>query len=359
MNALSVRRPTRRLTWLIIVGALATAATGLGVTLAAVRSPRDVQADLESRVAQLEGRMPTGGSAGVPRLTGAGNQASSSLLDRISALEVQVAELRGDQSGGGNWHEMAASHNPELRRRSIRGLRDLAKSDAEARRALTVLLHDADARVRRSAVGALGDTDDPSWLTEVTALLSDAERGVRGRAARTAGELARLSNDHADRTRTAQALQGLLGDGDVDVRRDAVRALAEFGGKEAVPTLVRVLGDANFEVQGRAIEALGNNGDASVIGPLQQAYGDGSGPNALAAAVALKKLGDPSAFAKEAARLRSLVEREGPSGERREALALLAEHAPEQSRGLLEQALRDPSERVRREAQRLLDKARR
>lgn len=283
------------------------------------------------------------------------DEAVAALSQELGDLRKQMAELRGDPPAP--VAELVSAGDPKLRRRAIRELRDLAKNDPEARKELRRLLGDRDAGVRAEALDALRKAGDPAALTDVMALLADSDSKVRGRAAQTAADLAEQSADPADKARTTQALQALLADGKDSVREDAVDALRDIGGKEAVPGLVRALQDKDMNVQERAIEGLGRSGDPSAVGSLRQAYGDGGGPNALRAAVALKRLGDGAAFAKETVRLRGLFEQGGSSDDKRDALRMLAEHAPAENRALFERALRDPSDRVRREAQRALDRS--
>lgn len=252
--------------------------------------------------------------------------------------------------------ELAASPDAGTRRRSVRALLDASRVDPEARARLRGMLKDADARVRRDVLGALEELGDPSTLGEVADLLKDPDPAVRGRAALAMADIAEDSKDPANRARAASALAPSLSDADPRVREDAVKALRDMAGSEAVPGLSAALKDARFEVRAEALRGLGEIADPATQAVLREAYGDGSGPNALDAALALKSAGDPSAFARETQRLRGLAQSSGDPNERRTALRLLAENEPNTSRALLEQALRDPSDAVRREAQRFIER---
>ncbi len=311
---------------------------------------------IEEQLAQLRETARPGPPMFVADPTTADGKASAS--EAIAVLSRELADLRGrlgEGGGGESFVELARATDPGARRRAIRMLRDRAATDPEARRQLSQFFSDPDARVRREALDSVTKLGDPQALAEVTGLLGDQDPGLRGRAARSLGELAQRSQTAADKSRAAQSLQALLADGDSKVRREAVGALRGIGGREVMPSLVKALQDKSFEVQEQAVEALGQAGDPSAVAVLRQAYGDGSGPNALETAVAMKQLGDGSAFQKEAERLRSVLQQAGDPDERREALHLLVQNSPQEGRALIERALRDPSESMRREAQQLLD----
>jgi HEAT repeat protein len=361
-------RPRRPLLfWALALGLPGAAAVG-AVALARVGRPSDPRlGDLEPRLARIEEQLaglgPRGRGGGPVFLVDPAQPAEKAQVsEAVAALSREIAELRaqvGELGGVSSRRafELAASPEAGARRRAIRDLRELARDDPAARKELGRLLRDGDPGVRREAVDAFRRLRDPAALPDVMALFGDQEPAVRGRAARAAGDLAEQVQDPALRTKVAQGVQTLLADDKPDVRKEAAEALRELGGKEAMPGLLRALGDGSFEVQAEAVRGLARVGDPAAIGPLRQVYGDGSGANALEAAVALARLGDGGAFQKEAARLRGLVQQGGSADEKREALRLLARHNPEESRAVFEKALRDPSEAVRREAQRALERA--
>jgi HEAT repeat protein len=345
----------------VLGGLLGLGALVLGATYLLARpTSRDGElAAIEQRLARLERALGASASSHVspvfvegPHDSGTGN-----LADAVASLSRQLADLRDGKAGEGQGlFERAASADPGTRRRSVRALLDAARIDPEARVCLRAMLKDTDARVRREVLGALEDLGDPSTLAEVAELLNDTDPAVRGRAALALADIAEDSQDPGNRARAASALGPSLGDADPRVREDAAKALRDMAGTEAVPGLTAALKDDRFEVRSEALRGLGEIADPSTQAVLREAYGNGSGPNALDAALALKRAGDPSAFTREAERLRGLARTSGDPDERRMALRLLAENEPTTSRALLEQALRDPSDAVRREAQRALER---
>jgi HEAT repeat protein len=343
--------------WLVAACGLSAAVGGAAARVGAGRGG-DGAGALEARLEHLEERLEGLSAARRSAPTFVVDPESpadrQSASEAVAALARELAELRAGIAGG----EAGGDRDGwGARRRELRDLRDRARQDPEARRALAGRLSDPDARVRREALDGLARAGDPAYLGAVQGLLGDGEPGVRARAARAVAELAAKSSSPADRSQAAQALSKLLGDERDGVREQTVEALARVGGPEASAALVRAVADKSFDVQERAVEGLGEAGDPAALATLRQVYGDGSGANALEAAVALKKLGDPSAFQKEAERLRGLVAQAGGTPkERTEALRLLAEHDPQNARAMLDRALRDPSESVRRQAQRALQR---
>lgn len=92
-----------------------------------------------------------------------------------------------------------------------------------------------------------------SGSSKLTRLIRDADRGVRARAAVTAGRL-------GDRT-AVPALIELMNDSEVDVRQMAAFALGLIGDRAAGDRLAAALKDPEAAVRGRAAEALGRLGD--------------------------------------------------------------------------------------------------
>ncbi|MDX2019432.1 MAG: HEAT repeat domain-containing protein [Deltaproteobacteria bacterium] len=281
---------------------------------------------------------------------------SASLANAVAELSRQVAQLQERAANGGDTEQaLLSSDDADERRQALRRMRGRVKTDPQALAAIKGLLADPDARIRKEAIDALESLESPAHIPAMKALLTDADSSVRGRAAKALADMAENSTDPAVRSAAANDIAALLVDKDSRARMDAVRGLHDLGGPESVQGLLRALADKDFEVQGEAIRGLGEVGDAQALGALRQSYGDGTGPSALDAALALKRMGDGSAFEKESTRLQSQATSASNSDDRRHALRVLAENAPTQARPLLEQALRDPSDRVRRDARRALD----
>jgi HEAT repeat protein len=352
--------------WALPIAAIAIGIVGIGALVLALRETRQ----LEARLADLEAQDITGRSserAAPPSfiLDPASPSEHASVTTAVAALSSELADLRArlaNQEGAGDdtptrsIDELSRSENSKDRRRAVNRLRDKANQDPAARAALAKFLKDPDDRVRRDALNAIVKLHDENSINDIVGVLGDSDPRLRARATRAVGDLGRNAKDPAQRATAARALDGLLADGQTGIRRQATEALGRLGGPEVTPALVRAMSDKNFEVQEQAVEAAGRNKDPAALAGLRQAYGDGSGPNALEAAVSMKQLGDPSLYQKESARLKLVLQQGGSAEEKREALQLLVENSPEEAAAILDKALRDPSEGLRREAQRLLEK---
>ena len=71
------------------------------------------------------------------------------------------------------------------------------------------------------------------------------------------------SGQPADTGRIVAALMSVLKDPDIEVRRAAIRSLANFEDPAAIPALREALRDSDAEVRSNAVEALGNLHDAA------------------------------------------------------------------------------------------------
>jgi HEAT repeat protein len=192
--------------------------------------------------------------------------------------------LDADAVGLAVLNELLEDHEPTARVIAAQALGDLvvpeaaralghslADSDADVRLAVLTslervdsrqagaaaarLVSDADARVRRFAVGVLARAGTPP----PERLLSDPDGSVRAAAA------AALFQQSAD---ARDVLNGMTTSGDVPVRAAANRAIGAVGAtadaSDAVAQLVGVLGDHDAAVRAAAAEALGHLGSSAV-----------------------------------------------------------------------------------------------
>jgi len=112
-----------------------------------------------------------------------------------------------------------------------------------------------------------GPPPPPPVLPDLTVLVADAEARIRRRAALAIGRVG-LSDG-------APVLVPLLTDADADVRQMAAFALGLLADKSAVPTLTSALQDPDARVRGRAAEALGligDTGSATAVGEMVAGY---------------------------------------------------------------------------------------
>lgn len=128
--------------------------------------------------------------------------------------------------------------------------------------AITVLALPGVSLARRqdppASVGQVPQTLDP-WLDQARRQMKLEER----RLANLVSDRRRPAIQITDTGRIVTALMGVLKDPDVEVRRAAVRSLANFEDPSTAPALREALRDADAEVRANAVEALGNIHDAA------------------------------------------------------------------------------------------------
>jgi HEAT repeat protein len=237
---------------------------------------------------------------------------------------------RGDRRAADRLIDLLLSGESDHRR--IRAARALGRlADPRASAPLGLIVHSGeDWRLRGAAAGALGDlaTRLPDPWREVELLhaaLGDGVTYVRAGAARALGRIGPPADDlllsalRADdplrregaalalgaggAARAAGPLVDALSDPDRRVRRGAVWALGEIGGRNpgpvsrAVPALTAILADGDGWIHPDAARALGRIGDHRAIPSLLSAL---TAPNVWtrrAAALALGRFGGPEAVA--------------------------------------------------------------
>jgi len=194
-------------------------------------------------------------------------------------------------------------------------LANLAKSgDAEAKRILVEALKSEDPYLRELAVEAIGLIEDPADFALLEAASKDAEPKVREESIEW---LANMPPDKA-----GPVLMKMLVDTDARVIRKSIDAL----------------GDMKFEMAKPELAALTRHQDENV---------------AVEAAIALRKLGDPSA-AEAMVPIWGAKSTSADSGERHNAVRRLRSFRLESTRVYLEPRLTDESGRVRDEAKKAI-----
>jgi HEAT repeat protein len=178
----------------------------------------------------------------------------------------------------------------------------LASFGTRALESLLSCLRDEDANVRAWSADALGQAGDPHALRPLVSALTDKDRQVRIDAAVALGELgdaeagdalvARLSDPTEDsfvRRSAARALGHLirgellppllvaLDDPDLEVRCQAIWALAESGGPAAAETLLARTTDPEPCVRHAAVHGLAAVGDPTLLPLLEQMARDDTG----------------------------------------------------------------------------------
>lgn len=126
-------------------------------------------------------------------------------------------------------------------------------SEANKARYAAGRLRDADARVRVTALSALGSTDDRALFEAIGDLCSDADKDVRGRAFRIAKN---LSDKHDLKEALGRVMISNLRNSDAGVRTDSASMLGSMGRPEYWKDVVSVLADQETSVRTAAAQAL-------------------------------------------------------------------------------------------------------
>jgi HEAT repeat protein len=161
----------------------------------------------------------------------------------------------------------------------------------EAVTPLAALVRDPEARVRLEVVRALRALRDPSGVPALITSLGDGDRDVREEAIGTlvelhaerdrtgpVGRFLEIFSDEYDRTSIApytvvdpvveQGLAGSLRDEDPALREQAALALGILNARSALPALTNALRDPDAGVRGAAATAIGKVGTAADGGAL-------------------------------------------------------------------------------------------
>ncbi len=229
------------------------------------------------------------------------NHAAPSHMVSLEKFEASMlVTTSGGKGGLGHVDEFIAitqdAGGDKKRRRFLLG--GLRYPDVKGReRAVPYLIKIAASRsesgdARAEALDVLGEICLKSFVPDFLGYLSDAEPRVRGIAVRQLGKL--KSRDHLDQVAV------LLGDPDVGVRQEAVRAVILLGGVEAKPRLRAILNDRNSPPCNEAALDLLMAGDydPEIISIVKssRSYKDGYDADLILLAV-LCRAGDSDALA--------------------------------------------------------------
>jgi len=134
------------------------------------------------------------------------------------------------------------------------------------------------ARVLRPPAPATRSQRRPIAAAEMKKLLVDLQQRLSDGRPKA---LARLvvgdprGTSPAQRDKVSVELVNVLGDSDPFLRRDAARALANWGNTASVPALIARLQDSQMTVRWAAIDALGSLRDPRGMGPIAKHLGSG------------------------------------------------------------------------------------
>ena len=221
----------------------------------------------------------------------------------------------------------------EVRRAAVQSLSNL--EDPRAIPALIEALRDSDAEVRAGAANALGQFEDKRAVPGLVVLLKDPNKDVRHAALSSLSNfkdqvpadaiLTALGDNDADvrvaalslvagcdcdedkpaDPRIVQAVVGLIGNANTDVRSEAISVLTSLGLKEAPAGLLAAARDKNPEVRQHVAEALGSIRDARAVPTLKELLQDSNADVRESSVSALSEIRDRSALEALVAALKS------------------------------------------------------
>ncbi len=238
------------------------------------------------------------------------------MLRRIALVCVLAVLAVGCSGGGGGALDDLIE---QVRLDDPLSDRTYAENQAEIEVAASIpkltdhLANDESAKVRQYCALILGRIGDPQAVPALTAALSDADQGVRGRVVDALGQ---LGEDHAE-----TAFIGALQSGSDIAKNTVLVELERAASVTAIPAIAELASSNSGMVSKNAIDALGGIGDPSAVAPLSSIALDAAAPDDLRRA-AIRNLGripGPEAVAAIAEVITGLGEQEGT-----EELVLLA-----------------------------------
>jgi HEAT repeat protein len=141
---------------------------------------------------------------------------------------------------------VAPNEDVEVRRRAVESISYI--NDDSVRRIIDRAYSDSDARMRESAVFAMGRSADLIWADTVLAELQSKAPAMRYEAARACGEL--------QLQRAVPSLIKMADVDDPDLQTMAIWSLGQIGGEKAQTALQRLVDSEDQAVSQAAMEAL-------------------------------------------------------------------------------------------------------
>jgi len=223
------------------------------------------------KAARQEDRMFRARVANALGLVGKGDRdalfAITTLLkdpDAFVRREALAALLKaGDPSHVAEVEPLLDDPVEAVRADAVQGMAALAPKEADPR--MRKLLEHKDPRVRRTALAVLLARKADGLDERLATLLKDPDGGMRGDAAEA---LVARATTKERKDAAAEALMGLLDDKAPFVVATAIDGLEALGAKKAVPKLVGLLDGQPVSVRAEAISALGVLGGQTVVRAL-------------------------------------------------------------------------------------------
>ncbi len=172
--------------------------------------------------------------------------AATSLGHFVYLIELEKLEDKAGEKIVGGLRKATEDESPEVQRRAVEAIGYLSKDWVA--QIIDKAYHHADAKMRASAVFAMGRNCDGRWLPMILEEMRSDDPEMRYEAARAAGEV--------EDKRAAPQLVALTRDVDAEVRLAAVDALGQVGGKLAKTTLEKLAESGSEEMREAAEAAL-------------------------------------------------------------------------------------------------------
>ncbi|PYO92132.1 MAG: hypothetical protein DMD62_13940, partial [Gemmatimonadetes bacterium] len=230
-------------------------------TLAALqRRVADSDAGVATMAAWALGEMED--PAAAPALQGALKATSP----RVRLAAVWALGKFEDESYAKDVLPFLRDQDPVMRATAAEALGDMKGPRVGA--ALVGLLTDRTDAVRLAAVNALSDIQEPSSVGQLEALLiNDTNAEVRRECANALGNLSQ--------GRSLEPLARALGDRDVEVQRAAANAIESLDDVTKAPAaLVRATASSDLELRRNAIKALAHIADPATVQTLVERLSD-------------------------------------------------------------------------------------
>jgi HEAT repeat protein len=283
--------------------------------LAAVQGPAKAV-----RIAALEGLGRLGNASVVPTL--AGIAAGEDEAERTAA-RAALGRLRGSDVDQRIAAEIAGAA-PKVKLELIRAAGERGTPTAAG--ALLKMAREADPELRRESLRALRDTAGTGDIAALTALVvSPVQAGDRAEAGRALGAVLR----RADPARIADVVSASTSSGDPEARAALMQVLGQSGNPQALAVLRAALKDPDAGLRRAAILALTDWPDPTPIADLLEAARAAADPahQVLALRGALRLIGLPGSGRPPAETVKLLAEvvrLAKQADEKRAVLALLA-----------------------------------
>lgn len=178
--------------------------------------------------------------------------------EKLAEAAARVAAVRGDRAAVNVLLPLCDLNDPVIQVKALDSLQGVASDPEVIERAKLFMFGEPDPRVLHSTYRLLSKAGIPELEPRILAQTSSTNPGIRLAAVSFLGDVAG--------TRALPTLQGLLADGNVDIKMAAIAGIGKLRQAESVPHLENALiAEPNPVVKRAIVTALGDIGDRSII----------------------------------------------------------------------------------------------